>query len=95
MTVLELLEQPCYKSDNINKVVTSCQQLVPYLLTTWGKECELADLLQDVRLLRACLVFCVWLFKMFLIITFYSGREVRKDMTEDCCEVCLQVVRKK
>jgi hypothetical protein len=52
MTVLELLEQPCYKSDNINKVVTSCQQLVPYLLTTWGKECELADLLQDVRLLR-------------------------------------------
>ena len=28
------------KSDNIDKVVTSCQQLVPNLLTTWDKQCE-------------------------------------------------------
>jgi hypothetical protein len=55
MTVSDLLEQPCNKSDNINKVVTSCSQFVPNLLTTWGTQCEdnlLADLLQDVRLLR-------------------------------------------
>jgi hypothetical protein len=56
MTVSDLLEQPCNKSDNINKVVTSCSQLVPYLLTTWDKQCEhnllTADLLQDVRFLR-------------------------------------------
>jgi hypothetical protein len=53
MTVSDLLEQPCNKSDNINKVV-------PYLLTTLDKQCELtqlvdsflADLLQDVRFLR-------------------------------------------
>jgi hypothetical protein len=42
MTVSDLLEQPCNKSDNINKVkvVTSWQQLVLNLLTTWDKQCE-------------------------------------------------------
>jgi hypothetical protein len=41
VTVSDLLEQPCNKSDNINKVVTSCSQLVPNLLTTsWDKQCE-------------------------------------------------------
>jgi hypothetical protein len=40
MTVSDLLEQPCYKSDNIDKLVTSCLQLVPNLLTTWAKQCE-------------------------------------------------------
>ena len=59
MTVSDLLEQPCNKSDNINKVVTctSCSQLVPNLLTR-DKQCEdnlLTDLLQ-VRLLRACVL---------------------------------------
>jgi hypothetical protein len=57
MNVSDLLEQPCNKSDNINKVVTSCSQLVPNLLTTWDKQCEhnlLADLVQDVRFLRMC-----------------------------------------
>jgi hypothetical protein len=46
MSVLVLLEQLCNKSDNVNK-------FVPYLLTTWDKQCEhnlivdglLADLL--------------------------------------------------
>jgi hypothetical protein len=37
MTVSDLLQQPCNKSDNINKVVTSCQQLVPNLC---DKQCE-------------------------------------------------------
>ena len=44
MTVSDLLEQPCNKSDNINKIVIQVD-----------KQCEdnlLADLLQDVRLLR-------------------------------------------
>jgi hypothetical protein len=40
MTVSDLLEQPCNKSDNINKVATNCQQLVPYLSSTWDKQCE-------------------------------------------------------
>ena len=60
MTVSDLLEQPCNKSDNINKVVTSCSQLIPNLLTTWDKQCEhnlivdglVADVLQDVRFLH-------------------------------------------
>ena len=33
-------EQPCNKSDNFDKVVTSCQQVVPNLLTTCDKQCE-------------------------------------------------------
>jgi hypothetical protein len=33
-------EQPCNKSDNFDKVVTSCQQVVPNLLTTYNKQCE-------------------------------------------------------
>ena len=37
MIATALLEQPCNKSDNINKIVTSCQQLVPNLLTTCNK----------------------------------------------------------
>ena len=53
--VTDLSEQPCNKSDNFGKVVTSCQQVVPKLLTTCDKQCEdnlLTNLLQDVRFLR-------------------------------------------
>ena len=60
MTVSDSLEQPCNKSDNAIKLVTSCQQLVT---TTGNKQCEdnlltaceqicnnlFADLLQAVR----------------------------------------------
>jgi hypothetical protein len=42
MTVSDLLEQPCNKSDN---------QLLPNLLTTWDKQCE-------HNLLTACLQAC-------------------------------------
>jgi hypothetical protein len=37
MTVSDLLEQPCNKSDSINKAVTTVNKLTtcPYLLTTW------------------------------------------------------------
>jgi hypothetical protein len=38
--VVTSLQTSCYKSDDINKVVTSCYQLVPNLLTTWDKQCE-------------------------------------------------------
>ena len=38
--VTDLSEQPCNKSDNFGKVVTSCQQVVPKLLTTCDKQCE-------------------------------------------------------
>jgi hypothetical protein len=50
--VSDLLEQPCNRSDNINKVVTSCNQFVPYLLTTWDKQCEhnlFDELLEDLQ----------------------------------------------
>jgi hypothetical protein len=60
MTVLDLLEQPCNKSDNINKVVieillTACSKLVDNLgqaVRTQRADDLLADLLQDVRFLR-------------------------------------------
>jgi hypothetical protein len=54
MTILDLLEQPCNKSDSINKVVTSCFILVDNLgqaVRTQLVDCLLADLLQDVRFL--------------------------------------------
>jgi hypothetical protein len=38
--VTDLSEQPCNKSDNFDKVVASCQQVVPNLLTTCDKQCE-------------------------------------------------------
>jgi hypothetical protein len=37
---MDLSEQPCNKSDNFDKVVTSCQQVVPHPLTTCDKQCE-------------------------------------------------------
>jgi hypothetical protein len=38
--VTDFSEQPCNKSDNFDKVVTSCQQVVPNLLTICDKQCE-------------------------------------------------------
>jgi hypothetical protein len=59
MTLSDLLEQPCNKSDNINKVVTklltSCSIFVDNLgqaVRTQLVDGLLADLLQDVRFLR-------------------------------------------
>ena len=55
MTVSDLLEQPCNKSDSINKVVTSFEHLVPNLgqaVRTQLVDGLLADLLQDSRFLR-------------------------------------------
>jgi hypothetical protein len=52
--VTDLSEQPCNKSDNFGKVVTSRQQVVTKL-STCDKQCEdnlLTNLLQDVRFLR-------------------------------------------
>ena len=41
MTVSDLLEQPCNKSDNVIKLVISCCQFVPNLLQqTRNKQCE-------------------------------------------------------
>ena len=56
MTVSDLLEQPCYKSDNTDitiKLVTSClYQFVSNLLTTWDKQCELSLLTADLLILQ-------------------------------------------
>jgi hypothetical protein len=60
MTVSDLLEQPCNKSDNAIKLVTyklltACSKLVDNLekaVRTQLVDGLLADLLQDVRFLR-------------------------------------------
>ena len=40
MTISNLLEQPCNKWNNINKVVTSCQDFVPRLVDDLNKPYE-------------------------------------------------------
>jgi hypothetical protein len=53
MTVSDLLEQPCNKSDNAIKLVTACSKLVDNLgqaVRTQLVDSLLPDLLQDVRL---------------------------------------------
>jgi hypothetical protein len=59
MTVSGLLEQLCNKSDNINKVVTSCSYITSKLVDNLGQAVRtqlvdglVADLLQDVRFLH-------------------------------------------
>ena len=66
MIVTDLLEKPCNKSDNINKIVVSCQQLVSNLLTTCNKPCEHI-------LLAACLQTC----EIFTFIVGSCGFPVR------------------
>jgi hypothetical protein len=63
--VTDLSEQPCNKSDNFDKVVTSCQQVVPKRLTTCHKQCE-------DNLLTACWQTCykMWDFCVFSSILF-------------------------
>ena len=67
MAVSDLLEQPCDKSDNINKVVTSCQQVWNKLLTICNNLIDIISLVtrlfQQVRyshdiavLLQPCVV---------------------------------------
>ena len=60
MTVSDLLKQPCNKSDNIHKVVASCQQLVANLSTTCNNQCQ-------HNLLTACLQTCYKLYKDFFV----------------------------
>jgi hypothetical protein len=58
MTVSDLLEQPCNKSENINRLLqllTACSKLVDNLgqaVQTQLVDGLLPDLLQDVRFLR-------------------------------------------
>jgi hypothetical protein len=58
--VTDLSEQPCNRSDNFDKVVTSCQQVIPNLLTTCDKQCEYI-------LLTACWQTC---YKMHIYVRF-------------------------
>ena len=58
MSVSDLLEQPCNKSDNIDKVVASCLTACSILVDNLGQAVRtqlvdglLADLLQEVRFL--------------------------------------------
>jgi hypothetical protein len=81
--ITDLSEQPCNKSDNFDKVVTSCQQVVPNLLTTCDKQCEcidslLADLLQDVRILRVYQDMYVCVFLRTVLESCLESSSVRK-----------------
>jgi hypothetical protein len=58
MTVSDLLEQPCNKSDNINKVVTTANKSCSILVDNLGQAVRtqlvagVLDFLQDVRFVR-------------------------------------------
>jgi hypothetical protein len=59
MTVSDLLEQPCDKSDNAIKLVTSCEQLVPNLLQQLGTSSAKTTCRQLVnRFVTTCLQTC-------------------------------------
>jgi hypothetical protein len=59
MTVSDLLEQPCNKSDNAIKLVASCQQLVPNLLQQLGTSSAKTACRQLVnRFVTTCLQTC-------------------------------------
>ena len=59
MTVSDLLEQPCDKSDNTITLVTSCQQLVPNLLQQLGTSSAKTTCRQLVnRFVTTCLQTC-------------------------------------
>ena len=68
MSVSDLLEQPCNKSDNTNKLITgwllaTCSKLVENLeqaMRTQLVDGLFASLLQVVRFLRACSVPLGW-----------------------------------
>ena len=70
MSVSDLLEQPCNKSDIFVKLVTSCQQVWNNLLTTWYKQCE-------HMLLTACLQTCYKLWDFYVCTTelYYIWRK--------------------
>jgi hypothetical protein len=59
MTVSDFIEQPCNKSDNAIKLVTSCQQLVPNLLQQLGTSSAKTTCWQLVnRFVTTCLQTC-------------------------------------
>ena len=71
---MDLSEQPCNKSDNFDKVVTSCQQVVPHLLTTCDKQCEYILLtacwqtcykMWDFCVCTAHLIIYIWIFAQY------------------------------
>ena len=66
---MDLPEQPCNKSDNFDMVVTSCQQVVPNLLTTCDKQCE-------DNLLTACHEHNDSVFDRSMAMSKRDGREV-------------------
>ena len=62
MTVSDLLEQPCYKSDNINKLVTSCLNNLYNIVISWlYRTCwnnHAKSLIISTRLLQAVQTTC-------------------------------------
>ena len=60
MIVTDLSDQACDKSYKISKDVTSCQQVVPNLLTSCVKRCEHNLLTVVCKLATSCKIFtCV------------------------------------
>jgi hypothetical protein len=64
--VVTRLKQPCNKSDNFDKVVTSCQQVVPNLLTTCDKQCKY------ILLITACEQTCNKLVRFYVCSRYIS-----------------------
>jgi hypothetical protein len=84
MTVSDLLEQPCNKSENINKLLqllTACSKLVDNLgqaVRTQLVDGLLADLLQDVS---ACVLYeFVVYFKKSTLMTRFVGFYIQYGM---------------
>ena len=86
MIVTALLEQLCNKPDNINKLATGCQQLVPNLLTTCNKQCKHS-------LLTACLQTCYncEIFTCVVEVKCIINRESNINLFTSCQQVAFAV----
>ena len=78
--VTDLSEQPCNKSDKFDKVVTSCQQVVPNLLATDDKQCEYI-------LLTACWQTCYKMGDFYVCSTCLFHVHVYVASTRRACTV--------
>jgi hypothetical protein len=73
VTVSDLLEQPCNKSDNDINLVTSCKQLVPNLLQQLGTSSANTTCHQLVnRFVTTCLQICSNLCFFYTCVVVYS-----------------------
>jgi hypothetical protein len=93
MTVSDLLEQPCNKSDNAIKLVTSCQQLVPNLLQQLGTSSANTTCRQLVnRFVITCLQTCNSLYAQVVtnLQQIGSNECCSNNLSNKMCSHCLK-----